>query len=63
MRLLDTDILIDIQRSHHPAVGWFAALDELPSVPGFVAMKRYQGASGARRIREVENLLAPLAIV
>ena len=26
-------------------------------------MKLYQGASDARRIREVENLLAPLAIV
>lgn len=63
MRLLDTDILIDIQRGHDPAVGWFASLDELPSVPGFVAMELYQGAPDARRAQEVEDLLAPLAIV
>ena len=63
MRLLDTDILIGIQRGHLPAVEWFASLDELPGVPGFVAMELYQGASDAQRIREVENLLAPLAIV
>ena len=63
MRLLDTDILIDIERGHHPADEWFASLDEMPSVPGFVAMELYQGASDARRIREVEDLLAPLAIV
>lgn len=50
MRLLDTDTLIDIQRGHQPAVGWFASLDELPSVPGFVAMELYQGAFDARRI-------------
>ena len=63
MRLLDTDTLIDIQRGHQPAVGWFASLDELPGVPGFVAMKLYQGAFDARRMQEVENLLAPLAII
>ena len=50
MRLLDTDTLIDIQCGHQPALGWFASLDELPSVPGFVAMELYQGAFDARRI-------------
>jgi len=36
MYLLDTDILIDIQRGHTSALVWFASLPELPSVPGFV---------------------------
>lgn len=33
MYLLDTDILIDVQRGHKPAVAWFAELESIPSVP------------------------------
>jgi predicted nucleic acid-binding protein len=29
MYLLDTDILIDIQRGYAPALGWFAAFEVL----------------------------------
>gem|GEM_PF-1434106 len=39
MYLLDTDVLIDIQRGHQPAIDWFSNLQELPSVPGFVVME------------------------
>ena len=39
MYLLDTDVLIDVQRGHVPALTWFAALNELPSVPGVVVME------------------------
>ena len=39
MYLLDTDILIDVQRGHKPAVAWFAKLESIPSVPGFVVME------------------------
>lgn len=35
MYLLDTDVLVDIQRGHTPAIAWFASLTTLPSVPGF----------------------------
>ena len=44
MGLLDTDILIDIQRNHAPAVQWFTSLAELPSVPGFIVMELIQSA-------------------
>lgn len=30
--LVDTDVLIDIQRGHESAVAWFATLDEVPCV-------------------------------
>jgi tRNA(fMet)-specific endonuclease VapC len=63
MRLLDTDILIDIQRGYQPAVEWFASLDDMPGVPGFVVMELFQDAPNARRIQEVEDLVAPLEIV
>ncbi len=62
MRLLDTDVLIDIQRRYQPALAWFATLDELPGIAGFVAMELYQDAPDARRVREMHRLLAPLAI-
>ncbi len=38
MYLLDTDVLIDIQREYASALTWFATLPELPAVPGFVVM-------------------------
>ena len=47
MYLLDTDVLIDIQRGHAPAVAWFAGLREVPSVPGFVVMEMVQSAQNA----------------
>jgi len=36
MYLLDTDILIDVQRGYLPAIAWFSSLTEIPSIPGFV---------------------------
>jgi hypothetical protein len=63
MYLLDTDILIDIQRGHPPAVSWFASLVDLPSVPGIVVMELIQDAQNARQVRKALKLVAPLSIV
>lgn len=63
MYLLDTDVLIDIQRGHAPAVAWFNALTELPMVPGFVVMELMQDAQNAKQVRDALKLVAPLAIV
>jgi predicted nucleic acid-binding protein len=36
MLVLDTDVLIDVQRGHAAALAWFAGLAEVPSVcPGW----------------------------
>ncbi|WP_242049292.1 VapC toxin family PIN domain ribonuclease [Aulosira sp. FACHB-615] len=63
MYLLDTDILIDIQRGHTPAITWFANLAELPSVPGFVVMELIQDAQNKQKLRNTLKLVAPLPIV
>jgi len=63
MFLLDTDILIDVQRGHEPAVAWFAALEEIPVVPGFVVMELVQGAENTHQVRQVMKLVAPLMVV
>ena len=60
--LLDTDILIDVQRHHPPAVAWFSTLAELPSVPGFVVMELIQDASDAAQVRAATRLVAPLPV-
>ncbi|GAP98334.1 PIN domain-containing protein [Leptolyngbya sp. NIES-2104] len=63
MYLVDTDILIDIQRGHQPAIDWFKQLQELPSIPGYVVMELIQDAQNMQRVRSVLKLVAPLSIV
>ncbi|QSJ17963.1 PIN domain-containing protein [Nostoc sp. UHCC 0702] len=63
MYLLDTDVLIDIQRGHAPAITWFASLPELPSVPGFVVMELIQDAQNKQQLRNALKLVTPLPIV
>ncbi len=63
MLLLDTDVLIDVQRGHAAALAWFTGLTELPSVPGLVVMELIQGAQNAKQVRDVLRLIAPLPVV
>lgn len=63
MYLLDTDILIDIQRGHTPAITWFVSLSEIPSVPGFVVMELIQNAQNVQPVRNALKLIAPLPII
>jgi predicted nucleic acid-binding protein len=61
--ILDTDVLIDVQRGHVGALEWFSSLTELPSIPGFVLMELIQGAQNTRQVREVLRMTAPLQII
>jgi predicted nucleic acid-binding protein len=61
--LLDTDVLIDIQREYTPALTWFATLPELPAVPGLVIMELVQDAQNARQVRQALKLVVPLSVV
>jgi predicted nucleic acid-binding protein len=63
MELLDTEVLIDIQRGHAPAVVWVAARTELPRVPGIVVMELVQDAKNLRQVRQVLQLVVPLPII
>jgi len=61
--IVDTDILIDIQRGHPPALGWFNSLGEVPSVPGLVVMELVQDAHNLQQVRGALRLVAPLPVV
>jgi predicted nucleic acid-binding protein len=63
MYLLDTDVLIDIQRGHQPAIDWFTNLQELPGVSGFVVMELIQDAQNGQQVRNTLKLVAPLPII
>ena len=63
MRLLDTDILVDVLRGFAPAVRWLAGFNEAPGVPGFAALELLQGCRNEKEAQNVESLLKPLVIV
>jgi predicted nucleic acid-binding protein len=63
MDLVDTDVLIDVQRGHQPALAWFSALTDVPAVPGIVVMELVQDARNAREVRRSLKLVAPLDVV
>lgn len=63
MQILDSDVLIDVLRGHRPAVDWFANLEDLPSVPGFVVMELIQDAGSKQRVRKEMKLVEPLPVV
>ena len=65
MYILDTDILIDIQRGHIPAIEWYSSLPSEPSVsvPGFVVMELIQGSKNKDQVDKIIKLVAPLSIV
>jgi predicted nucleic acid-binding protein len=63
MYLVDTDVMIDIQRGHAPALVCFASVSELPSIPGFVVMELIQDAQNKQQVRKVLQMVAPLPIV
>ncbi len=62
MHMVDSDVLIDIQRGHPPAVAWFAGLTELPSVCGLVVMELIQDAQNTNHLVDALKLIAPLCI-
>ena len=63
MLLLDTDVLIDVQRGFAPALTWLAGLSEIPSLPGPVVMELIQDAQNAQQVRQALKLVAPLPVV
>lgn len=42
MEMLDTDVLIDIQKNHPPARAWYYSLSDVPCITGFSRMELIQ---------------------
>jgi predicted nucleic acid-binding protein len=63
MRLLDTDVMVDLRRQFPPALAWFASLAEEPVVPGFVVLDLMEGCRNLREMRRLQRDIAPFIIV
>jgi predicted nucleic acid-binding protein len=62
MELVDTDVLIDVQRGFGAAADWFAT-DRDVGVPGFVVMELVQDARNADEVQKALALVDGLDIV
>ncbi len=64
VRLLDTDVMIDLQRGFPPAVAWYASVpDGKLALPGHVLMELYQDAQNSRQTIIVDRLTTPFPLV
>jgi predicted nucleic acid-binding protein len=61
--IIDTDILIDLDKKYAPAEAWLQSLPTLPPVCGIAALELKQGCQNRTELTRVENLLLPFAIV
>ena len=60
-RLLDADIVIDLQHKFLPAAAWFSTQDiSRIAVPGFVSMELIQSARNTQEARSAEGILRRL---
>jgi predicted nucleic acid-binding protein len=62
MELVDTDVLIDVQRGFKAAEDWFATHREV-GVPGFVVMELVQDARNSDEVRKALALVEGFEIV
>ncbi len=63
MKVLDTDILIDLIRKHPPAIAWAQALGgEEIVVPGVVVMELVQGCRSKPDLLALDKSLSPFRI-
>ncbi len=64
VRLLDTDVMIDLQRGFPAAVAWYASVpDGMLALPGHVLMELYQDAQNSRQTIIVDRLTTPFPLV
>jgi predicted nucleic acid-binding protein len=62
MRMLDTDILIDLLRGYPPASAWFASLSDPSLISGFVVFELVAGCEHTIAIRRLQRWLRPFRI-
>ena len=64
MTLVDTDVLIDFRRGISPAAVWWTSLgNDLPLVPGMVAMEFIGGSINGQQLERARRYLSSLDIL
>ena len=62
MLILDTDVIIDVQRRHPPAMAWFSSLTDIPHLSGFVVMELMQSARNKTELTAAKQLISPFSV-
>src|SRR5215212_3567293 len=62
MRLLDSDVMIDLQRRYPPALAWLDSLTEAPGLPGPVVLELMRGCRNKQEMAIVQALVQPFAV-
>lgn len=55
--ILDTDVLILLEKENPAAIGWYSGLVETPFVAGFAALELLNGSENAADLRRIELFL------
>jgi predicted nucleic acid-binding protein len=61
--ILDSDVAIDILRSHPPAMQWVSAVKDIVALPGFAVMELYQGCYNKQQRANLERELQRFLVV
>jgi predicted nucleic acid-binding protein len=61
--LLDTDVLIDLERGHVAARAWLTTLPAVPPAAGFAAMELLNGCRDNNAQRKIEKFLHPFPLL
>jgi len=63
-RLLDSDIIIDLEHLHPPALDWFVAAPAGSlALPGYVVLELYQEAPNKAQMAATEKIIRDLPVV
>jgi predicted nucleic acid-binding protein len=62
VRLLDSDVMIDMLRRYRPALDWFDQLAEAPGLPGLVVLELMDGCRNKRDLAAVQALVRGFAV-
>ena len=63
MLLLDTDVMIDLQRAYPPAVAWYGALSEQLALPGLVVMEMIQLARNKKQVLKALKFVSKFPVI
>jgi len=64
VRLLDTDVMVDVLRNYQPAIAWLESLGDEPALglPGFVMMELIVGEKSKKDLKRLKLGLRPFNV-
>ncbi|GIV07721.1 MAG: hypothetical protein KatS3mg017_0923 [Fimbriimonadales bacterium] len=63
MLVLDTDVMVDLQRGFPPALDWFGQLPEAPAITVITVLELLQGCRNQREQAAIEQLIQRMPVL